>query len=149
MDELGIDPQIDQCVFNKTMPTTANRAVWAAVSGGVYAQDPGPGATTKQQLDFLSFAGDMRNVLVAANAGVGWGATNSVTSGAGGTLGPQLFNLLKGKNILHPSGSNITIGVEADLNLNDTSREDLKYFDPALFPSVFGELPSDTFNVTQ
>ena len=84
--------------------------------------------------------------------GVAWDGDKE-TLGANALQG-WLFNLLNGKPLAkrHPKSlsgfptSEVTITNIGDITL-DNARDNLRFYDPGLFPGVFGEKPKNVFNM--
>ncbi|MCL2104840.1 MAG: hypothetical protein FWH21_07290, partial [Kiritimatiellaeota bacterium] len=139
---------ITQCAFNKNMPTTVNKSVWEIIHGARDVQ--GMSLVAK-----LAFMQNLVNEILGETAGVPWGGDKAITQQGGGALQGKLFNLLNGKTIArrHPTNhsgyptSPLTITNIGQVDLEEHQTDHLHYYDPGLFPGVFGEQPKNVFNM--
>ena len=143
MREHGVDTvNMEKCFVNKDMPTTANTSVWAIIMG------------KKLQGQRKSKVKSAINMVVTETQGVPWGRNKSILGT--NALQGKLFNVLKNENIiLRVSGvlnghQNVTKAVTIldDIDLQEGATDNLQYFDPGLFPVMFGEQPASMFDVS-
>ncbi|MCL2104870.1 MAG: hypothetical protein FWH21_07455 [Kiritimatiellaeota bacterium] len=142
MREHNVDTvNMEKCFVNKDMPVTANASVWAVIMG------------KDLQGEHKSKVKNALNVVVAETQGLPWGGSKP-TLGANALQG-KLFNVLKNEKIIvrvpgaidGHSGVTNTITTLSDIDL-DGATDNLQYFDPGLFPVMFGEQPASVFDVS-
>ncbi|MCL1921805.1 MAG: hypothetical protein FWG50_12170, partial [Kiritimatiellaeota bacterium] len=132
---------ITRCAVSVNMPTTVNKSVWEVIEGArltSYSQGGVPGSLTRAVwLETFGVAWDGDKETLGANA-----------------LQGNLFNVLNGQPLAkrHPTSlsgfptSEVTITNIGDITL-DNARDNLRFYDPGLFPGVFGEQPKNVFNM--
>ncbi|MCL1922071.1 MAG: hypothetical protein FWG50_13545, partial [Kiritimatiellaeota bacterium] len=142
---------ICDCKKNLTMPTTANKSVWKILKGTELLH-------RRSGFSVSPVLTGVIDAIVEESQGLDWGDTKALTQGAGGTLQGKLFNVLQGKDIVIPveDGSRpflvtdrviIKVMSIGDIAIDDNATEFLEYYDPGLFPEVFGEQPESVFNM--
>ena len=152
MEENNLDVvNITKCVFNKNMPTTVNKSVWEVLFGAYRVQG-------KKPLARLRFVRRVLATVTEETEGVAWGTDKPITQQGGGALQGKLFNVLNGETIARrnpndPSGLPPLVDLKiTNLNqvlLQEHQTDNLRYYDPGLFPGVFGELPNNVFNMEE
>ena len=142
----GLDQtKMEQCRFNKDMPSTVNASVWAIITG-------------KQWLIEQSKAGHdlMKNVIdlvVNETQGLSWGGVKPIL-GVNALQG-KLFNALTGEDMVLYVPTELSGHIElqytiqsiSHISLDDNAPTHLDYYDPGRFPIVFGEHPESVFNM--
>ncbi len=142
MDDHDIDERMLNCLFNKNMPTTANRSAWNVLMGrALYIDSRGKMYKILHWQDVEN----LLDVMIDETTGVDWGETADITS-----LEARMFQILENKEISVPDDEEPKkIKNPADLNLDATATDKLQYYDPGLFPIEFGENPEDIFNMEE
>jgi hypothetical protein len=140
--------KMEQCLFSKNMPTTANASVWAIIMGKKKEM-----SKDKAGLDLMK---NVIDVVVDETQGEPWGGTKKITQNQGGALQEKLLNALKyheirlrDVNAFGGMGGTTTIYTLNDILLEEGITDHLEYYDPGLFPVVFGEQPKSMFNMEE
>ncbi|MCL1921209.1 MAG: hypothetical protein FWG50_09070 [Kiritimatiellaeota bacterium] len=138
---LDVD-KINGCLFDKGVPSTANKSAWAVIRG-VYSSIPDP-ADQEGKVGYR-IVKDGIDVLKSFNSSRGWEEYVDESSTTFRQLRRALYRKYRGKTMLTDSGE-ILIDSPASLPLND-SVDNLRFYDPGRFPRIFGELPENVFDV--
>ena len=134
--QLDVD-RMNECLFNKDMPSTLNKSVWDVVLGVVIGtNDP------EEQYNLVRNGVRM---LRRANASRGWGDHVDLQDASFQRVRRNFSRMYQGKPMVREWGT-LIIGAPPSIPLNDAT-DKLRFYDPGRFPVVFGESPENVFDV--
>lgn len=94
----------------------------------------------------LKIIDSVAQIVLDENKGRAWGDSVPITDQEDASMGMLLLDVLKGHVVPQVNGE-LKIESESHLHLENGICDRLDYYDPGLFPPVFGENPADSLQL--